>query len=264
MKRSLKKKAFTMKPVILLIAAAVLLLASAVGSTQAALTYYSETYTAGTTLYHIGVTLTENDNDVSWRDYIGEAQWREHTGKLLENMLEENEELVLGKQYEEALSVRNTGGIDTYVRVVLTKSWQDANGVKNTTLSPGMIDLNILTEDNGWIIDESATTPERTVLYYTKVLPVGGSTPAFTDSISINPAIGTKVIETVETVTENGREFKTVTYTFEYDGYTFEIRADVDAVQTHNVAKAVKSAWGVDVTVLEEGILSLQREEVQE
>jgi len=258
MKHSLKKKAFIMKPTILLAAAAILLLASAVGSTQAALTYYSETYTAGTTLYHIGVTLAENDRDVSWRDYIAEDQWKEHTGILLENMLEQDEELILGKQYEEVLTVRNTGGIDTYVRVILTKNWQDANGVKNTTLSPDMIELNMLTEDNGWVIDETATTPERTVLYYTKVLPVGESTPAFTDTLSINPAIGTKVAETVETTTKDGREYKTVTYTFEYDGYTFTIQADVDAVQTHNVADAVKSAWGVDVVVSEDGILSLE------
>ena len=92
-----KKSSFNKKPVILLVAAAVLLVVSAVGSTQAALTYYSETYTAGTTLYHIGVTLTENDRDISWRDYIAEAEWHEYTGKLLEYMLEENEELVLGK-----------------------------------------------------------------------------------------------------------------------------------------------------------------------
>ena len=253
-----KKRSFNMKPTILLAAAAVLLLASAVGSTQAALTYYSETYTAGTTLYHIGVTLVENERDVSWRDYIAEAEWKEHTGKLLEYMLEDGEELVLGKHYDEALTVRNTGGIDTYVRVILTKSWQDENNVKNTTLSPDMIDLNILAGDNGWIIDESATTPERTVLYYTKLLPVGETTPAFTDTLTIDPAIGTKVTEVVETETENGREYKTITYEYEYDGYTFKIQADVDAVQTHNVVDAVKSAWGVDVTVSEDGILSLK------
>lgn len=258
-----KKKSFKMNPVFLLVAAAVLLLTSAVGSTQAALTYYSETYTAGTTLYHIGVTLIENDRDVSWRDYIAEAQWHENTGKLLEYMLGEDEELVLGKQYDEVLSVRNSGGIDTYVRVVLTKSWQDENDVKNTALSPEMIDLNIISGNNDWIIDESATTPERTVLYYTKILPVGETTPAFTDVLRIDPAIGTKVTEVVETKTVNGREYKTIVYEYDYDGYTFEIQADVDAVQTHNVVDAIKSAWGVDVEISEDGVLSI-KQEVQE
>ena len=253
-----KKSSFNKKPVILLVAAAVLLVVSAVGSTQAALTYYSETYTAGTTLYHIGVTLTENDRDISWRDYIAEAEWHEYTGKLLEYMLEENEELVLGKSYDEALAVRNTGGIDTYVRVTLTKSWQDENDVKNTSLSPELIDLNIIAGDNDWIIDESATTPERTVLYYTKLLPVGETTPAFTDTLRIDPSIGTKVTEVVETTTENEKVYKTITYEYEYEGYTFEIQADVDAVQTHNVVDAIKSAWGVDVVISEDGTLSLE------
>lgn len=253
-----KKRSFKIKPTVLLVAAAVLLMLSAVGSTQAALTYYSETYTAGTTLYHIGVTLVENDRDISWRDYIAEAEWHEYTGKLLEYMLEEDEELVLGKRYDETLTVRNTGGIDTYVRVTLTKSWQDENDVKNTTLSPELIDLNIIAGNNDWIIDESASTPERTVLYYTKILPVGETTPAFTDTLRIDPSIGRKVTEVVETETENGKEYKTITYTYEYDGYTFEIQADVDAVQTHNVVDAIKSAWGVDIVISEDGILSLK------
>lgn len=255
-----KKKSFKMNPVFLLVAAAILLMTSAVGSTQAALTYYSETYTAGTTLYHIGVTLTENDKDISWRDYIEEGEWHEHTGTLLEELAGTDEELILGKPYEEVLAVRNTGGIDTYVRVILTKSWQDENGVKNAMLSPNMIDLNIVSGENGWLVDETATTPERTVLYYTKVLPVGESTPAFTDTLRIDPAIGTKVTEYVETKTENGREYKTIVYEYDYNGYTFVIQADVDAVQTHNVSAAIKSAWGVDVEVSEDGILSLMQE----
>lgn len=254
----MKKKSFMKQPIILLVAAAVLLLASAVGSTQAALTYYSETYTAGTTLYHIGVTLTENNRDISWRDYVAEADWHEYTGKLLEHMLEDDEKLVLGKSYDEVLAVRNTGGIDTYVRVTLTKSWQDENDVKNTSLSPELIGLNIISGSNDWIIDESASTPERTVLYYTKILPVGETTPAFTDTLRIDSSIGTKVTEVVETQTENGKEYKTITYEYEYDGYTFEIQADVDAVQTHNVADAIKSAWGVDVEISEDGNLSLK------
>lgn len=255
-----KKKSFKMNPVFLLVAAAILLMTSAVGSTQAALTYYSETYTAGTTLSRIGVTLVENDQDVSWRDYIEEGEWREHSGTLLNNLLSTDEELVLGKSYDEVLKVRNTGEIDTYVRVILTKSWQDDQGVKNPMLSPDMIDLNIVTGENGWVTDDASTTPERMVLYYTKALPIGETTPAFTDTLRIDPAIGTKVTEYVETKTENGREYKTIVYEFDYDGYTFVIRADIDAVQTHNVVAAVKSAWGVDVAVSEDGILSLMQE----
>ena len=45
----------------------------------------------------------------------------------------------------------------------------------------------------------------------------------------------------------------------QYDGYKFNIDAEVHAVQTHNVVDAIKSAWGVDVKVVsDDGMISLQ------
>ena len=253
------KKLIKNKPVILLVAAAVLLLASTVRSTHAALTYYSENYMAEVTVSNIGVKLLENEKEVSRRNYLENDRWDEVTGTLMKEMLDEDESLVLGKTYEEVLVVENSGEIDTYVRVILTKSWQDANDVKNPDLSPDLIGLNILTGENGWFVDEDASTAERTVLYYKNVLPVDGKTPAFTDSVRIDPAIGTKVIKNEEVTTGTaGEPLKTVTYVHEYDGYTFCIEAEVDAVQTHNAADAIKSAWGVDVSVAEDGSLALQ------
>lgn len=253
------KKLMKNKPVLLLIAAAILLLASTAGSTQAALTYYSENYLAEVTVSNIGITLIENTKEISRRNYLENDKWDEVSGTLLSDMLAEGENVVLGQTYDEVLCVANSGAIDTYVRVILTKSWKNAEGVKDPTLSPDLIDLNILAGDNGWVVDESASTKERTVLYYNRVLPVGGSTPAFTDTLRIDPAVGTKVIETVETTTGTAGEIlKTITYTHEYDGYTFCVEAEVDAVQTHNGADAVKSAWGVNVNVAADGSLSLK------
>ena len=106
------------------------------------------------------------------------------------------------------------------------------------------------------MIDEDASTPERTILYYTKILPIGASTPVLSDTLTIDPAIGSKVIETVTTDKDG---YKTITYTYEYDGYKFNIDAEVHAVQTHNVVDAIKSAWGVDVKVVsDDGMISLQ------
>ena len=183
-----KKKSFSVKPVFLFAVAGLLILGSTVGSTRAALTYYS-------------------------------------------------------------------GSIDTFVRVILTKSWTDADGNKNTRLSPDLIDLNLLT-DNGWVIDESATTRERTVLYYTRLLPSGESTPAISDTLTVDPSIGTKVKEQVVSEEDGKKTIKTI---YEYDGYHFTIDAEADAVQTHNAQDAIKSAWGIDVTVSEDGnSISLQ------
>ena len=112
-------------------------------------------------------------------------------------MLGEDEKFTPGKKYEEAIGVTNSGNIDTFVRVIITKSWQDADGNKNTTLSPDLIELNYLT-DNGWTIAEDQSTPERTVLYYTKAVGVGESTPALSDTLRINQSIASEVTKTVK------------------------------------------------------------------
>ena len=106
-----------------------------------------------------------------------------------------------------------------------------------------MIELNYLT-DNGWAIAEDQSTPERTVLYYTKAVGVGESTPALSDTLRINQSIASEVTKTVKD--------NTITYSYKYDGYTFHVDAEVDAVQTHNAKDAIKSAWGVDVNVSED------------
>lgn len=246
-----KKRSFPKVTVLLLAASAVLLVGSGVGSARAALTYYSENYSVQMNMQSIGVSLVENDQVVSTRDYADADKWEGTTeGSLLSNLLGKDETFTPGKKYNEAISVTNSGNIDTFVRVIITKSWQDANGGKNTTLDPQLIELNYLT-DNGWVIAEDQSTPERTVLYYTKALPTGESTPALSDTLRINEAIASEVNKTVD-----GNK---ITYTYKYDGYTFHLDAEVDAVQTHNAKDAIKSAWGVDVDVTEDETgLSLQ------
>ena len=80
-------------------------------------------------------------------------------------------------------------------------------------MSPDLIDLN-LTEGSGWVIDESASTAERTVLYYTRALAPGESTPDLSDTLRIDPAVLTKV---TETVTEDENGYKTIETSYDYD-----------------------------------------------
>ena len=199
----------------------------------------------------IGVSLLENDKVVSSRDYVSNNEWKGTSeGTLLTNLLGKDETFTPGKKYNEAISVKNSGTIDTFVRVIITKSWQDEEGKKNTELSPELIELNFLT-DNGWLVADAQSTKERTVLYYTKAVAAGDSTPALSDTIRINPSIAKDVTKHVDG--------NTITYTYKYDGYTFHLDAEVDAVQTHNAKDAIKSAWGVDVNVSDdETIMSLQ------
>lgn len=239
-------------------AAVVLLLGSGMGSTKAALTYFSENYTAQMEMKDIGVTLVETSaqgtKEISSRDYTGSNDaWKTSQGELLGDMLKESDgKLQLGRAYTEKLSVKNTGTIDEYVRVRIYKSWTKKDGSKDTSLSPALIVLSMT--ENGWIIDETASTEERTVLYWPKVLKVGASTPTLSDTLTIDPSIGQKVVKRTETV--NGK--KKTTTTFSYDGIKFHLLAEVDAVQTHNAEDAIKSAWGVDVSVSEGGSLRLK------
>ncbi|GAA0805236.1 hypothetical protein DWX43_22295 [Clostridium sp. AF19-22AC] len=236
--KSRKKTTNGQKSIIILLALAVILLVgSALGSTSAALSYYSDNYTANLAVSEIGVALVENGNETS--------------EKLLANMVGENEKIQLGKKYPEELTVRNTGEIDQYVRVSIVKSWMK-DGKKVTSLSPDLIDLNLT--GNGWIEDKNASTEERTVLYYSGILAGGAEAPIFADTIRIDGSVATQA--TKETVkSENG--YTTITTTYKYDGVTFNLEAQVDAVQTHNAQDAIKSAWGVDVKVSPDGTLSL-------
>ncbi len=245
-----KKRKLWAKPALLFPLSAVLLLMSTVGSTRAALTYYSDNYGVQVEVAGIGVTLLENgDRPVT-------------DGALLTGMTGEGENLVLGKEYEEELSVRNSGEIDTYVRVILWKSWKDAQGKKDTALSPELIDLRLNLSAGGWVIDPAASTKERTVLYYKKPLAgdpqgdgSGGITPALCSAIRIDPSLRSSVKKTVLRTDKDGNQ--TVRTEYEYDGYSFEVKAEVDAVQARSAADAVRSAWGVEVQIAADGMLSL-------
>lgn len=244
-------------PIILVASSAIMLAASTIGSTKATLTYMSDNYLAQIDIKSIGVTLTENGNDVSWRDYKHkDDDWSEATGVLLGDMLENagDEKLILDKKYDERLAVKNSGSIDEYVRVTVQHYWADKEtGDKLASLDPSKIQIGFT--NDGWTEDESAKTTERNVFYYNSILKKGQTSPDFTDKISIAGDIATIVDQTSQT-DDNG--LTTITTTYEYDGARFVLEATVDAVQTHNAKDAIKSAWGVDVDISDDGALSLE------
>lgn len=236
-----------------------LLLFGAAGSSRAALTYYSENYSAQFRMFDIGVTLLENGREVSWRNYAQkDDQWQEGGGELLSGLLdgETDGKIRPGKAYEEKLSVRNSGSIDEYVRVVIYRYWEDKDGNRVTDVSPGLIDLGL--PGNGWVEDVTASTEERIVLYYTGILPAGGETTALSDTLTIKEdaavmmaegAAGGQELADAETRSDSGA--------YSYHGLRFVLEAEVNAVQTHNAEDAIKSAWGVDVSVGADGSLNL-------
>lgn len=272
------------------VVAAGLLLISGIGGARAALTYISEYYSSEVGMYHIGVTLLENnqdndhetDQDIAYRNYSGEADgsWETGSGYLLDNMLADKtdangnvltdtdgnpikEDVKIGTAYTEKLAVRNSSGenesenpgINQFVRVSLYKYWldkspKDPTAVKLPDLDPEAINLHLINvDDNGpWILDRKASTSERTVLYYSKLLPAAeGSnvTEYLSDTLTIDQMVAKKVTQSV-TTTNNG---KTITTVYDYDGKCFAIEATVDAVQQHNAKEAIQSAWGREVSI---------------
>ncbi len=233
----------------MLAAAVLLLLGSTVGSTRAALTYYSDNYVAKITVSQIGVSLLENGEVVSSRDYNDNA-WKVTTnkdgdsvnGSLLADLLQPEEKLALNKKYDEKLTVKNSGSIDEYVRVRIYRYWMK-DGQKVTTLSPDLIDLNLI--NSGRWIKNPIETAECVELFYKGILKTGKETEPFADTVRIDGSLAQEA--TIETKGD------TVTTVYKYDGVEFHIDVEVDAVQTHNAKDAIKSAWGVDASGL--GIL---------
>lgn len=246
---------------ILFAAACTLLLGSSIGGARAALTYYSDTYTSRVQMFDIGVTLQENGAPVAWRDYNSAANgtWDEQEGMLLQDLLQGEEALKIGKVYPEELKVRNSGTINQYVRVSIYRYWTDAEGTRRTDLSPELIDLNLINLETDWILDEEASTKERTVLYYRRLLSAQdetgqsvSETVPFADTLTIDKKILTKVTQDKKV---NG-SYTNITTTYDYDDMQFHLEVQTDAVQEHNAEDAIWSAWGRRMNV-HDGVLSL-------
>ena len=206
--------------------ALVLLGGSTLGGARAALTVESQDYNSQVETYNIEVELLENGNTV------------EDGGTLLADLLQRNGDKALktGKHYAETLAVQNTGAIDAYVRVSVYRYWLDENGDKYPAMDSKWIMLG-LNESDGWSVDESSSTEERTVLYYSPVLASGETSSPFLTYVSIDNKAGRQVTQT---------EGNVITTTYVYNDKSFCVEVHVDGVQTHNADQAKLSAWGVN------------------
>ncbi len=230
----------------LLALAAIFLLGSAIGSTRAALTYYNENYAAKITVSQIGVSLLENGEVITRRDYV-DNEWVEESGSLLQDVpggdRGSSGKLILNKRYEEDLAVSNSGDINEYVRVRIYKYWEkDGRTVRE--LDPDLIDLHLKDGENDEWVRGPKESPECTELYCTRILKPGESS-SFADYLRIKGELASEA----EVIKEGD---KLVTK-YRYESVEFRIEVEVDAVQTHNAEDAIRSAWGVDAGEL--GIL---------
>jgi len=274
MKRFFRSKAMTG---VLFLLAVALLMTGSIGGTRAALSIQSGIYQSQMELSDIGASLTENSKvhtTVASRDFDNQNRvWSTTYGNVIETVVKDAGDTAfkIGKLYPVEFGVKNTGTIPQYTRVTIYRYWVDANGqkiddygwfngdgAKKLNRDPKQIEIyrNGAKIDEvapaGWSIDNAPSeSGERIVLYYTAnggVLQAdssggrNGEEVIFADAIRVNSDI-TKVVAASEK--EVGQDGRTrVTYTYAYDGLGFVVDITVDAVQTHNAADAMTSAWG--------------------
>ena len=192
----------------------------------------------------IGTALLENDVIVAERTYTEEIN-----EPLFKNLLVNGEKFQIGKKYDERLCVRNPGGIDSFVRVIIRKNWTTQEGKEDSTLDKELIELGIASEEDGWIYTEHEES-ERIVLYYKNKLSPGENTSNFINYIRVNPSVqsDTNIVEK-----ETGNGYKTVNVTKTFYGYHVNLEIEVDAVQTHSAHDAILDAWNVDATISADG-----------
>ena len=184
--------------------ATALIVGGSVGGARAVITN-SETYQSQLNLLSIDVEL--------------------NSSVLLTGIVSENEKFSVGKYYDQPLNVTNTGSVDSYVRVIISRYWEK-NGDKDTTLDPEMIGITFT--GGNWILDEKFSSDERIIFYYALPLSEGDTTENLIDKICIDSKVA---------------KIKA------YDGASFRLDVEADSVQSHNAQHAIISSWGRNVTI---------------
>ena len=131
-------------------------------------------------------------------------------------------------EVKDGYKVDNTGSVDAYIRVTVTKYWADGKG-KTTDLAAENIELGLNSED--WLQAESlfeGNSNETEVYYYKYPVPAGQSTSELLETIGI-PADLT-----------NDYADKTVKLEAVADGVQF---AGADAADLN--ASGILASWGV-------------------
>jgi len=224
------------RTIALFAAALVLLVSGGTMGTKAALNITGVPYEEAIQTDEVLVQITENGKQVGVKELSDEST-------IFTSVPEKFEP---GKKYDANVGVTNAGTVDEYVRVVVHKYWLK-DGKKSLALSPSYIEPIAA---SNWKVVSGASSDKETetaIYYYQGKLGGGASADLFT-GIRINEKVLTNGrVKTEESTVGN---VKVINYIYEYDGLTFVVEAEAQAVQTHNADKAIKSVWGVDASVV--------------
>ena len=248
----------------LIILAVVLTVAGAIGSFAAGsgMDFESDSYEASFFMNHLQVHLLENGRDVCGGENTLDGESKV-TGELVGYLGYENEDKLgsfePGKMYKEEIAAGNGQDIPVYVRMTIRKYWLDPETKeKITTLSPDLIRLSYDGKEynsSAWVINEHESTAEASTYYCRSVVPAGKSSATLFNRLVID----SKIADDYEVTTDENKEtgVTTYTYVYRYDGSAFMIKADVQAVQTHNANDAMESQWGVSNVAVRGGKITV-------
>ena len=294
----IKNTKLSKRTLALMAATALLFTGGSFTGTRAALTYFSNDYTAEFKLDHLHVHLIENGQDVCHgeNDIYTVHRGDSNDGSMAENATknEKNKGNLVeylgytndthkgdtaayklgtpgkvepGRTYKEEISAQNGSNIDQYVRLTVRKYWVK-DGKKDTTLNPELIKLTYNGDaynSSDWELNPKENTEETQTYYLKKKLPGKskenkGYTPLLFNELTIDKSVAD--VECTETTSKvekpNGEKVTVITYTYDYDGYTFFIEADVQAIQTHNVNDAIGALWGVSNVSAKDGKVTVK------
>lgn len=134
--------------------------------------------------------------------------------------------LTPGATIDKKLYVENVKDSSSYIRVTLTKFWQNENGEKLPDKMAEEIIVNVL--DDNWIIDDTSDRNGEVVyMYYCLPVASDEKTTNFLDSIQIS---------------EDGK-----TLDNSYAGLSAVVDVEVDAIQQYAAKDAILAEWGLDV-----------------
>ena len=136
-----------------------------------------------------------------------------------------------GDVFEYPLQAYNDGDFDQYVRITLTKYWEDGNGQKSFDADASKIELDLNNDE--WIVDDSDVNNEVIYCYYKKPVSAKTTTSQVTDSIAIGD------------LTNEDRDL--------YMALQLKVDVEVDAIQKVAAQDAILAEWGLDVTFDDNG-----------
>lgn len=151
-----------------------------------------------------------------------------------------------GDDFSYPVYAYNSGDYDSYIRITLTRYWENKNGgQKNFDADAGEILLqlngnNLQTdkdeyiETDNWIIDASDTNKEVVYMYYKMPVKAKDGTSHAIDNIKIGNI--------------SNQDF--------YSNLKLKVDVEVDAIQTVAAKDAILAEWGLDVAFDNDGNIS--------